>query len=205
MSLLNKQTMENPNNRRIIILPMSPAKHAAQMGLKLGGYLLLVYLIWMYIPSIPLLIFLYILGLLATPIVAYRLGRKYRDFFPQEAPYPFAIAWAHGSQMFFFASIILLLPMYYYYTSALPSQIPTIEQMLALMYKQNPASKALLQQMYGTNPLDIIYKLTDRENLWMNLWTGFSSNIFLGAIVSVFNAFILRRKASISNNPQSDK
>lgn len=205
MSLLIQQAMENPNNRQIIILPMSPAKHAAQMGLKLGGYLLLLYLLWMYTPSIPLLSFPYILGLLATPIVAYRLGRRYRDFFPAEAPYPFAIAWAHGSQMFLFASIILLLPMYYYFTSALPSQIPTIQQMLETLYQQNPASKALLEQMYGGNPIDLIYKVTDRENLWMNLWTGFSSNIFLGAIVSVLNAFLLRRSSGATNNSQSDK
>lgn len=180
---------------KIVIIPIGPQKHAAQMGLKLGGYLLLVYLCWMYAPTLPLLSILCLLGLLATPIVAYRLGKRYRDYFPEEAPYPFALAWSHGVQMFLFAGVILLLPTYYYYTKALPSQIPLIESTLTQSFAQQPELKELIYANYGGNPIDMIYKLIDRSALWGNLWTGFSSTVFLGSITSIFTALVLRRTA----------
>lgn len=184
---------------KIIIIPMSPQKHAARMGLKLGGYLLLVYLCFMYIPTFPLLSLVYLLGLLATPIVVYKLGKSYRDYFPEEAPYPFALAWSHGVQMFLFAGIILLLPTYYYYTQALPSQLPIIEGMLTTAFKQSPELKQMIYASYGGNPIDQMYKILDRGALLGNLWSGFSMTIFLGAIVSVFTALVLRRTARIEN------
>lgn len=190
---------------KTIILPMSPARHAAKMGLTLGGYLSLVHMMWMYSPSIPILALPYLVGLLFTPVVAYFLGRRFRDFFPEEAPYPFVIAWSHGVQMFLFAGIILLLPNYFYFTSALPAQIPAIEAMLEQIYRTSPESKALLQQVYGSNPIDFIYAITSRDKLWGNLWSGFSTTVFLGSIISVVNALILRRSArtSTTNNQRS--
>lgn len=190
---------------KAIILPMGPGRHAAKMGLILGGYLSLIHMMWMYSPSIPILWLPYLLGLLFTPVVAYFLGRRFRDFFPEEAPYPFVIAWAHGVQMFLFAGIILLLPNYFYFTSALPQQIPAMEQMLEQVYRNTPEAKPLLHQVYGGNPIDLFYAVTSRDKLWGNLWSGFSMTVFLGSIISVVNALILRRSArtSTTNNQRS--
>lgn len=178
---------------------MSPQRHAARMGLKLGGYLLLVYMSFMYIPSIPTLGLVCLIGLLATPIVAYKLGKSYRDYFPEEAPYPFALAWSHGVQMFLFAGIILLLPTYLYYTKVLPSQMPHIENMFSMAFTQSPALKQMFYTRYGGNPIDQMYKILDHSALWLNLWSGFSTTIFLGAIVSVFTALVLRRTVGREN------
>lgn len=179
---------QTDNNVRI-----SPLQHAAQMGLKLGGYLMLVYIAWMYTPSYPFLALFFLLGLIGTPFYAYRLGLRFRALVPEELPYPFAVAWSHGTQMFIFAGIILLLPTYYYYTSALPAQLPTLEKMLTAVYETNPELKTTLYTAYGGDPIALISVLTDREHIWGLLWSSFSNTVFLGAIVSLINAFILKR------------
>lgn len=178
-----------------IVIPISPARHAAQMGLILGGYLSCIYIFFMYTPSYPLLSLAFFGGLLGLPFVAYFLGRKFRDVFPREVAYPFVIGWSHGVQMFVFAGAILLVPQYFYYTQVLPKQIPHIEQMLNQLYGQSPESRELLRELYGQDPIELLQTLTGRSKLLANLWSGFSSTVFLGALVSLINALILKRKA----------
>lgn len=174
---------------------ISPLKHAAQMGLQLGGFLMLIYIAWMYTPSHPILGLFSLIGLIGTPFYAYRLGLRFRNLIPSDVPYPFAIAWSHGTQMFIFAGIILLLPTYYYYTSVLPEQLPVLESILSVVYQRNPGLKATLYAAYGGDPLALISGLAGREHIWGLLWSGFSNTVFLGAIVSLINALILKRPA----------
>lgn len=178
-----------------ITLPISPARHAAQMGLILGAFHTIIYGMWMYTPSYPVLILPCCLGGLLSPVLAYRLGLRFRNLFPEDQPYPFIIAWAHMAQMYMFAGLILLLPMYFYLTQALPEQLPAIEAMLEQLYQQVPDSRTFLSQLYQGDPMDAITRILSRDKLLSNLWAGFSSNVFWGAIVSLINALILKRSA----------
>lgn len=156
---------------------------------------MLVYIAGMYTPSYPFLVLFFLLGLIGTPFYAYRLGLRFRALIPEEHPYPFALAWSHGTQMFIFAGIILLLPTYYYYTAVLPAQLPVLESMLSVVYQRNPELKTTLYTAYGGDPLALISGLAGREHIWGLLWSGFSNTVFLGAIVSLINALILKRPA----------
>lgn len=176
-------------------LIVSPLRSAAQAGLVLGGYISLTYYLWMFSPSYPLLIFLFVLGLLGTPFVAFRLMRRYRERLPRQLPFRFPIAWAYGTQTFVFAGIILLLPSYYYFVDILPGQLPHIEQMLAEVYRQNPSVQPLFRDLYGGEPMDMIYKWLQNTSVWAYLWSNFSTTVTLGAALSVVNALILRRDA----------
>lgn len=177
------------------IIPITPGRHAAQMGLILGAYMSLTSVLFMYIPSVPLLGLAFVLAFVCTPILSYRLGLRYRALFPSEAPYPFVLAWSHSTQMFVFGAIVMLVPCYLYYTTILPSQLPAIEAMLEASYKASPQSRAMWTEIYQGEPISVISKLTSRANLWANMWSSFSTTVFLGAIVSLVNACILRRKA----------
>ena len=84
----------------------------AAAGIRLGLYLVFSYVLWMYIPSIPFLSFLYIIALLFTPFVSYRLTKAFRDAYPKELPFPALLAWSYGTQTFFFAGTIILHKLY---------------------------------------------------------------------------------------------
>lgn len=178
-----------------ITIPVSPARHAAQMGLILGGYLSLMFVCVMYSIYFPLLSLLALVLLLGVPFVAYRLGRSFRNLFPPNAPYPFILAWSHSAQMFLFGGIVLLLPAYYYFTQELPRQIPIMEGIFAQMYKQSPEIKTMLRELYGKDPMDLFRELIDRDGLWLRIWSTYSSTVFWGAMVSLINALFLKRKA----------
>ncbi len=181
--------MSNPNT-----LPMKPSEHASKMGLILGGYMCLAYSCFMFVPTIPILAVFVLTMLLLTPLISYRLGKSYRGLFSQDQPYSFALAWAHGTQMFVCAAIILLIPGYLYYTKVLPEQLPYIELIMEDFYKQDPQAREILTKMYQGDPIEVIGQLTSRDRLWLNLWSMFSSVVFWGSIVSLVNALLLKRK-----------
>ena len=62
--------------------------------------------------------------------------------------------------------------------------------------KQNPEVGTMFQQLYGGNPVDKLYQWLGSTSVWSYLWTSFSMTVFLGGIVSLINAFILRRNVS---------
>lgn len=171
----------------------TPIKYAAQSGLILGGYMVLCYSFWMFTPSYPLLIFPYIISLLLTPLVSFIQTRNYRDKVRGGKPFPFALAWAYGTQSFIFASIVLMLPAYIYYAKALPSQLPALETLLQEVYRQSPEVKGIFRQMYGGDPIDVLYNWLGNSSVWLNVWNTFSTSIFLGALASIVNALILKR------------
>lgn len=168
----------------------------AAAGIRLGLYLVFSYVLWMYIPSIPFLSFLYLIALLFTPFVSYKLTKAFRDAYPKELPFPALLAWSYGTQTFFFAGIVLMLPCYYYFTQALPSQMPLLDRVTQEIIKQNPEVGTMFQQLYGGNPVDKLYQWLGSTSVWSYLWTSFSMTVFLGGIVSLINAFILRRNIS---------
>lgn len=166
----------------------------AVAGLRLGLYLVFTYILWMYIPSIPFLSFLYIIALCITPYVSYRLMKSLRSVLPEESPFKAAIAWSYGTQTFFYAGFLLLIPCYYYFTKALPSQLPLLEASMQQVLQQNSEAKILMDQLYGGNPIDALYQWLANTSVWAYLWSTFSMNLFLGAVISAINALILRRK-----------
>lgn len=175
------------------ILP-TPLRHAARAGLILGLYFVFKYFLLMYTPSMPVLGIIYLFATLAVPFVAYRLTASYRALFPERIGFPISIGWSHGVMLYAFASILVLPSHYYFYTSALPSQIPALEELMQQSYSQSPDMKPLLISLYGGEPIEMLRNWLSSLNVFSRLWSDFGTNVFWGSILSLVNALILRRK-----------
>lgn len=172
----------------------TPMRHAARAALVLGLFMCVRFAMYMYMLTMPVLALGYLLMTLAVPFVAYRLTRSYRDMLPSQIGFPVPIAWSHGTLLFFFASILLLLPYYYYYSVALPEQIPVFEAQMAHLYAQAPELRAAVEQAFGGSPVALLRTLLAQNSIGSLLWSGLGTTLFFGSIVSLINAFILRRR-----------
>lgn len=170
-------------------------RHAARVGIMLGLLFIIKYICLMYSLTVPALAFLYAIGTAAVPFVAYRLTRSYRELIPASIGFPLPIAWAHGVFLYLFASLLVMLPHYIFYTDLLPSQLPALELRLQAEYREVPQMKALVEQMLGGNsPIEVIKLWLSSTSTASKLWNDFSSNLFWGSLLSLLNAFILRRR-----------
>lgn len=171
-----------------------PIQHAARAGMILGLYMAIKYLAFMYTLTYPLLGIVYFVATLALPLIAYLLTKSYRNLFPADRAFPFALAWAHSVQVYVFGAIIALLPQYLFYSDVLHTQLPILEKQMNMLFAQNPNMRELFTQMMGDEPIVAIRSVLTSQSVWLSLWNEFSFTVFWGGIFSLVIATILRRK-----------
>lgn len=168
----------------------SPYTHAARAGIALAVLFVAKYLCFMYAMQYPMLMLLYLVGTLATPFVAYQLTKAYRALVaPSGAPFPFGIAWSHGTLLYFFATIPVLIPEYFYYQHIVYEQLPYLDSIMnASPYRD------MLYQLYGGAPSEMMRKVVAESTPLTQAISSLSSALLWGGLLSLINAALLSRK-----------
>lgn len=168
----------------------SPYRHATRAGIILSVLFVTKYLAFMYALQYPMLIFIYLVGTVTTPFVAYRLTKAYRELVsPSGGAFPFGMAWSHGTLLYFFATIPVLIPEYFYYQHIVYTQLPLLDAMInALPYKD------VLYQIYGGAPSEVLGKIVSNTTPLTQAISSLSSALLWGGLLSLVNAALLSRK-----------
>ncbi len=171
----------------------TPLRHAARAGIFLGLFFTIVYSCFIYSFEYPVLIYLFILGALYIPFLVYRTTKGYRDVFFKEQPFPFRVAWVHGTWLYLFSSIVVLPAVYIFYTRILPEALPMIQQAFEQAYEQYPNLKGQFAETFGAEPIKVISDYTSSEYLFGNLMSFLNQNFIIGALLSLITGMLLRR------------
>ncbi|SUB78612.1 DUF4199 domain-containing protein [Porphyromonas macacae] len=168
--------------------------HSARIGLYLGIFFLVKYLCVCYFFRFPLLSLLYLPLTIAVPFIVFFLTKNYRNrIVSPKSGFSAFHGWQYGLMLYFFASIISSLLHYYYYAYMMPVQmVDFMGRMEEIM--QRPEMKEIFgKYMNGKSWTEILneYMAIPPLNLVIK---DISNNILWGAILSIPNGLILRRK-----------
>lgn len=176
--------------------PQSPTLlYASRAGIVFGLYFAIKYLALMYMIPHPGLSLAFLLGTLFVPFLAYRLTKSYREIIAPVGDFSFRDGWVFGVLIYLFASIVVLIPHYIFYTRLLPEQFPILAEKLSEIYAQLPEIYQQHQLLLGGEPLEIMTEQMQQLPVGRMLVADVLNNVFLGSLLSLINAALLRRKA----------
>ncbi len=190
---MNTNPNQEENKAKFENLIPSPFKDASRLGIYLGLFFALKFLCIIFFLDFPLLVPVFLGATLIVPFISYRLTKSYRERYFVDKPFSFRLAWVHGTWLYFFATIVLLLPVYYFYTRTLPEAIPVFQQNFDELYALKSEMKEQVFSLFQGDPMDQVRLYVSSDHLFENLLGCVTRNFVVGGLLSIINAYFLRR------------
>lgn len=165
-------------------------KAAARMGLFMGLFWALKYILVIVGGKNQVLSMLYIALTVVVPFIAYRCTLLYRNLLGGDK-FSFFHAWQFGLLLYAFSALIVApLHFYYYKNVVTPQELSDIvNQAISVLSEMKTDPKVLEQAKSMGVPTPIQMTLQ-----------GIANNITIGAVVSIPIAFLTKRQVKQNNN-----